>query len=140
MGQMQKMKQLKETNAPLSLPRQHAGMFVDTIYRSVVSDDHMNTVIIILHNFEEAPQLLKQKISLVEPLPLLNINSTYYLIGNDFYWINITWNLPEHLPDYYKVVLNSYSKGAQLSQNVSGVSFGRIIVQIVLISGKMSFV
>lgn len=59
---------------------------------------------------------------MLEPEPLVNINSTYEMIETDFYRINVTWDLPKYLPDYYNVSLNLNSKGNVASQNVSGVS------------------
>lgn len=50
------------------------------------------------------------------------------MIGTDVYQVNVTWDPPEHRPDFYNVSLNMHSDGDIVSQNVSGVcarnSFG----------------
>ncbi|XP_031631230.1 tyrosine-protein kinase receptor torso-like [Contarinia nasturtii] len=56
------------------------------------------------------------------PPPLSNITSSYDKIQTNLYNINITWDIPTHLPDYYQVSLNLFSnKGNCLWQNVSGL-------------------
>lgn len=56
------------------------------------------------------------------PFPPSNINSNYEMIDNELYKINVTWDLPEYIPDNYTVLLNLNSKGDLISKNVSGVS------------------
>lgn len=58
------------------------------------------------------------------PLPLQNIQSTFKQISIDLYQINVTWDLPQNIPDFYEVTLNLISgRGNFVSQNVSGVSY-----------------
>lgn len=57
-----------------------------------------------------------------EPFLPSNINSSYEMIDNELYKINVTWDLPEYIPDHYTVLLNLNSKGNLISKNVSGVS------------------
>lgn len=60
------------------------------------------------------------------PLQLKNINSTARMQQPDFYQIHVTWDLPEHLPEYYTVTLNQYTENGYIewiaSQNISGSS------------------
>lgn len=57
------------------------------------------------------------------PLPLANIHSTHEMVQNASYRINVTWDSPKYLPDFYDVTLNLLpNKGYHIkSQNVSGV-------------------
>lgn len=58
------------------------------------------------------------------------------MISTDVYEINVTWDLPEIIPDFYDVTLNLYSgRGNFVAQNVSGVSiFPDEIIRISTVS------